>query len=107
MSFQFWQDGRGYWAVCEGPLHLGVVGYIIEEPTNKTWTIEGDKQHRVFLNQRSAAEALLGKELPPNVQYYELRRGEEVAFVATYPDVLDRILAEGWTKLSSSRVLSK
>lgn len=77
--------------MCKGPLHLGVVGYIIEQPGG-SWRIEGDTQGKVFLDQLSAASAVLGKELPPDVQYYKLRRGEEVAFVATYPDVLDRIL---------------
>jgi hypothetical protein len=104
MDFQLWRDVRGYWSVCEGPVHLGVAGYIIEQP-NGTWKIEGDRQGKVFLDQISAASSVLRQELPPDVEYYELRRGEEVAFVATYADVLDRILADGWTKISSSRII--
>jgi hypothetical protein len=104
MHFQLWRDVRGFWSVCEGPLHLGVAGYIIQK-NNRTWAIDGDQHERTFLDQVSAASAVLGRELPPGVQFYELHRGSDTAYVATYDDVLQSILTDGWTLISSSRTL--
>ena len=95
MKPTFWRDSRGYWSVCDGPGPLNVVGYVFERPDGR-WAAEGDDLNRVFLDQLTAASAVLKQGLPTGVQYYELKRQGETAFVATYPDVVDSIRAEGW-----------
>ena len=61
--------------------------------------------NRAFLDQLSTASAVLNQELPEGVQYYELKRPGETAIMVTYPDVLDRIKAKGWSVVSASRQL--
>jgi hypothetical protein len=98
----FWRDSRGYWSVCDGPGPLNVVGYVFQRPGDR-WAVEGDDVNRVFLDRLTAASAVLKQELPEGVQYYELKRQGETAFVVTYPDVVDSIRAEGWSVVSVSR----
>jgi hypothetical protein len=105
MKPTFWRDPRGHWSVCDGPGPLNVAGYIFQRPDN-TWAVEGDELNRVFLDQLTAASTVLRQELPAGVQYYELKRQDETAFVATYPEVLDSIRAEGWSVVAGSRQLS-
>src|SRR4051812_14386772 len=95
MNFTLWRDVRGFWAVCDGPGPLGVVGYIFGE--DGKWRIEKDEQNRPFLDYLSAASALLGKKLPEGVHFFELKRGKEIAFVATNDETAKRLQAEGWT----------
>lgn len=104
MKPTFWRDSRGYWSVCDGSGPLNVVGYTFQRPDHK-WAVEGDDLNRVFLDLSTAASAVLKRELPEGVQYYELKRQGETAFVATYPDVVDNITAEGWSVVSASRKL--
>ena len=95
VSFALWRDPRGYFSVCNGPGPGNVVRYIFQRPNN-SWGIENDALDRAFLDAPTAASATLRKELPEGVRYYELTREGETAFVATYPDVLARVVAEGW-----------
>jgi hypothetical protein len=104
MTPTFWRDSRGYWSVCDGPGPLNVVGYVFERPDGR-WAVEGDDRNRVFFDRFTAGSAVLKQELPEGVQYYELRRRGETAFVATYPEVLGSIRAEGWSVVSASRQL--
>jgi hypothetical protein len=101
MKPSYWRDSRGYWAVCDGPGPLNVAGYVFQRPDN-TWAVEGDGLNRAFLDQLSAASAVLKRELPDGVKYYELKRQGETAFVATYPEVLASLMAEGWSAVSVS-----
>ena len=55
--------------------------------------------------QQSAGATVLGKPLPRELRYYSLKRGDESGIVLTYPDVLERIWAEGWTLVASAWTL--
>ncbi len=59
------------------------------------------------LDQQSAAATVLGKPLPGELRYYSLKWGGESGIVLTYPDVLERILADGWTLVASARTLDE
>jgi hypothetical protein len=102
VNVTFWLDSRGYWAVCDGPGPKNVEGYLYQRPDN-TWAIEGDTGGRAFFDQQSAAAAVLAKPLPEGVQYYELKREGETAFVATYPDVAKTLESDGWSIVAMSR----
>jgi len=104
MKPTFWRDSRGYWSVCDGPGPLNVSGYVFQRPDNK-WAVEGDPMNRVFFDQLSAASAVVKRELPEGVQFYELERPGETAIVATYPEVLAGITSQGWSVVSASRHL--
>jgi hypothetical protein len=102
-----WFTPSGEWAVCDGPGPLNVAGYLVEV-AGGAWAIKDDPNHTHFLDQRSAAAAVLGKPLPEDLRYYKLKRGGETGVVLTYPDVIDRTLADGaWTLLASARTLGK
>jgi hypothetical protein len=95
MNFTLWRDPRGHWAVCDGPGPTEVSGYILGEAGG--WKIEDDEQNRVFLDYVSAAAAVLERELPGGVSFYELARGEDVWIVATTEPMKDLLLNDGWT----------
>ena len=102
MNYTLWRDLRGYFAVCNGPGPLEVDGYIFQRPNN-TWAMENDELNRVFLDHVTAASAVLKRELPQGIHYYELKRGVETASIATYPEMLERLKADGWVKVSELR----
>jgi hypothetical protein len=100
-----WVNEHGEWAVCDGPGPTEVAGYLVEA-AGGGWAIKGDPLHRRFLDQESAAATVLGKPLPDDLRYYSLKRGDETGIVLTYSDVIERILAGGWTLVASARMLS-
>jgi hypothetical protein len=105
VNFALWRDSPGYWSVCDGPGLQNVEGHVFQRPDMR-WAVEGDESGQIFLDEMSAASAVLQHELPPGIHFYQLKREAEKASVVTYPEVLDRIKAEGWTVVTVSRPLS-
>jgi hypothetical protein len=70
------------------------------------WVIEDDPHNRRFLDKQSAATTVLGNPLSGELLYYRLKREDESGIVLTYPEVIERILAEGgWTLVGSARTI--
>jgi hypothetical protein len=98
-----WMTKDGDYAVCDGPGPTNVAGYIIELPKGGGWIIKNDPLNRRFLNPESAAASVLDKPFPTDLLSYLLKRGGEERTVLTYPDVIERIKAEGWTVVMSEK----
>lgn len=99
-----WRDSRGYFAVCRGTGLSATQGHIIPQAAGG-WRIFEDKSERVFMDECSAAAAVLNAELPAGIQYYELKRGDDAAIVATYPEMIGAFEKEGWAVISKSYAL--
>jgi hypothetical protein len=97
-------NGSGGWAVCNGPGRLNVAGYLLEV-SGGGCAIKNDPLHRRFLDQQSAAATVLGKPVHEELRYYSLKRGGEFGIVLTHPDVLKRILDDGWILVASAATL--
>ncbi len=101
MDFSLWRDLRGYFAVCRGNGLSATQGYIIPQ-SDGGWRIEGDESAKLFLDEHTAASVVLKTELPAGIHYYEIKRGGEIALVATYPEAMEHLQEEGWTIITKS-----
>ena len=102
MDSSLWQSSEHEWAVCDGAGPLDVCGYISDE--GGSWQIVGSNVS--FLDQLSAANSVLGRQLPSDVKYYLLELHEKKRAVLTYPDVLGKIVAKGWKLIATFDTLA-
>lgn len=107
LGMSLWSTPNGDFAVCDGPGPTGVMGYIVQLPNGGGWIIKDDKLNRRFLDDQSAAATVLNKPFPEGLLSYLVKRGGEQRTVLTYPDVIEKIKAGGWTVVTAETVVPK
>ena len=55
------------------------------------------------MDRQSAAASVLNEPLPDDLLSYLVKCGGEERTVLTYPDVIERIKADGWTVVMSGK----
>lgn len=92
MHSSLWAAKDGSWAVCQGHGPTGIKGYIYRD--GPVWRVKGvDKA--VYLDEESAASAVLGEAFVSNGEF-SVERSGETGIVRATTDVINELRADGW-----------